>query len=121
MGRGKGTPNSAVEKRLHAHKKYDYIDAYYRKPTSTNSIWNFPAGTDFQYGVNSFSIRSGSENCVYIEYEANHCSSGWTTCKTFEDFRRIFDAFAVSCFDPDLLVDGLQSLSFAKVEVPLGD
>lgn len=101
------------------HKCHDYIVSYSCKPTSMNVMWNFPACADFYYNLNSFSIRFGTGNCVYIEYEVNTCSSGWFTCKTFEDFKRIFDTFAVSCFDPDLLVHGLQLLSLAKMEVSL--
>ena len=93
---------------------YDYMDGYRCKPTSTNAIWNFPAGADFQYGLNSFSIRLGSRNCVYIEYEANNCSSGWNTCETFEDFKKLFDAFAVNCFDSNTLVCDLQLLSLGN-------
>ena len=95
-------------------KCYDHIHDYCCKPTSTNAIWNFPACADFQYGLNSFSICFGSRNCVYIEYEANNCSSGWNTCETFEDFKKLFDAFAVSCFDSNTLDRDLQLLSLGN-------
>jgi hypothetical protein len=97
---------------------YEYVVSYCCKPTSTNVLNDFPALADFYYGLDSFSIRAGSGNCVYIQYEAGACNSGWYTCKTLEHFKKIFDAFAVTCFDPALLIDGVQHLSLAK---PLAD
>lgn len=102
------------------HRCYDYIVSYSCKPTSTKAVWDFPAYADFHYGLDSFSIRFGRENRVYVEYEAGACSSGWYTCHTFEDFSKIFDAFALSCFDPQLLVHGLKSLSFGNCGSPVG-
>jgi hypothetical protein len=100
------------------HDCYEYIVSYCCKPTSTNVLWDFPPRADFYYGLDSFSIHGGSGNCVYLEYEACSCSSGWYTCKTLEHFKKIFDAFAVTCFDPALLIHGVQLLSLAKAEAP---
>lgn len=102
------------------HECYDYVVSHCCKPTSTNVVWNFPAYADFHYGLNVFSLRCGFENCVYVEYDTSTSCSGWYTCKTFAGFKRIFDAFAASCFDPDSLIHGLQSLSFGKHGSPVG-
>jgi hypothetical protein len=85
---------------------HEYIDDNY--PSEFGSVklnW-----VQFNYGLDSFTLCSGT-NCVYVEYECNSCSAGWFTCNTFQEFKKIFDAFASSSFFIDAGVHMFNSLS----------
>lgn len=78
----------------------NYVNNHEFKYNSVDDLCdgNFPSSILYHYNNSVFNIRDAADGCVYAEYEMNGTGSGWTTCASLDEFKRVFHAFANGTF-----------------------